>query len=106
MMGERVLPVCLTILSALAWKNRAVPVLNPGVTIVSLEDLYQALLKADMEWDRELRRRWGRYADKARYDMRGVLTPRLKALHDKCSAANQIYLEVLAASDEAVQRAA
>ncbi len=48
-----------TILAAVAWKNRAVPIYNSGVTIVSLDELYKALLKADMAWNRELRRRWG-----------------------------------------------
>ncbi len=105
-MAERVVRLSLTILSALAWKNRPVPVYTRGVTVVSLDDLYKTLLEADMAWDRELRRRWGRYAGKARYDMRGVLTPRLRALHNACSVANQIYLEALAASQEVPQPAA
>jgi hypothetical protein len=95
-----------TLLCALAWKNRALPILNSGVSIVSLEDLYNALLEADMAWNRELRRMWGRDADKARSDVRGVLTPRLRALHDECSSRNQIYMEALAASSEALRSAA
>jgi hypothetical protein len=73
---------------------------------VSLEEPYQALLKADMAWNRELRRRWGRNAKKARSDVRGVLTPRLRALHDECSAADQAYREALVASHEALRHAA
>ena len=95
----------LSFLSALAWKNRARETHNTGVSIVSIDDLYEASLEADIAWNRELRRLWGRDAGRARSDERGVSTLHLREVQEKYAVANEAYMAALVADREPLRRA-
>lgn len=95
-----------SIFHAIAQMSRAIPVNNTGtgVTIVNIDELHQVSLNAGIEWSNELRRLLGKDAGKARYDERGVSTPRLRQLHDAHRAAQSAFLEAIAAAKEVLPR--
>jgi hypothetical protein len=82
-----------SIFHAIAQTSHAISVNNTGteVTIVNLDELHQASINAGIAWSNELRRLWGKDAGKARYDERGVSTPRLRQLHDAYRAALAVF---------------
>lgn len=73
--------------------------------MVSLDDLYEDLVEADIAWNRELRSNWGPDTGKAKFDARSVATPLLRSLHEKRTAADEIYRDALAAGREPLRGA-
>lgn len=52
-----------------------------------LHELYYAAVAADQAWQKELQHVFRRRAGNARYDQRGVSTPKLRQLHAAFRAA-------------------
>jgi hypothetical protein len=60
---------------------------------LEMEQMYYAALAADSAWSAALERRFGGRAGNARYDKRGVSTPKLQQLHHNFRVANDAWLE-------------
>jgi hypothetical protein len=91
----------LSFFSSVAAKFRATPILNThGVRIIDLDELFEASFAAECAWMDEVRRQWRRKAFQARFDERGVSTPRLRQLYEQFKAAEAVYQEASGAVAE------
>lgn len=89
--------------SSVAAKFRATPVLNThGLKIIDLDELFEASFAAECAWMDEVRHQWRNKAFQARFDERGVSTPRLRQLYEQFKAAEAVYEEANAAGAESL----